>query len=88
MKNSGKFAGIGAVVFTILAWISLGVQLLVGLIVLIIGGEPVPIGGADIPARLIGILNLFAAAIYWFLFMFIASITRLLIDLHRQSVHQ
>jgi hypothetical protein len=85
MKSS-DFAGIGAKVFTVLAWVSLGVQLIVGLIVLVMGGPPVPIGGADIPARLIGILNVIAAAIYWFLFMFIASVTRLLVDLHRQSV--
>jgi hypothetical protein len=87
MKSS-QFARIGAAIFAVLAWLSLGVQLVVGVIVLIIGGPPVPLGGAEIPARLIGILNLFAAAIYWFLFMFIASVTRLLVDLHRQSVHQ
>jgi len=87
MKSS-RFAGIGATIFAVLAWVSLGVQLLVGLIVLIIGGPPVPIGGAEIPARVIGILNLLAAAIYWFLFMFIASLARLLVDLHRQSVNR
>ena len=65
-------------------WVSLVLQLVVGLVVLVMGGPPVPIGGAEIPARVIGVLNFVAAAIYWFLFMFISKLTRVLLEVHAQ----
>jgi hypothetical protein len=80
--ESRKFLKTSATVFAVLAWVSLALQLVVGLAVLVMGGPPVPIGGAEIPARLIGILNFAAAAIYWFLFMFISHMTRALLDVH------
>ena len=85
-QDAGKFLGISVKVFQVLAWLSLAVQLLVGLIILVVGGEPVPIGGAEIPARLVGVLNFVAAGIYWFLFMFISHLTRLLLDLRGHGI--
>ena len=82
MSNTAGFLKTSVTVFTVLAWLSLGLQLLVGLAVLVLGGPPVAIGGAEIPARLVGVLNFVAAAIYWFLFMFISRATRALLDVH------
>ena len=73
-----------AVVFAVLAWLTLGIQVVIGLIVLVVGGPAVPIGGAEIPARVIGVLNFVAAAIYWFLFMFVSKVTRMLLEVHAQ----
>ena len=78
-----RFVRVGATVFMVLAWLSLVVQVLVGLFILVIGGEPVQMGGAEIPARAVGVLNFLAAAVYWFLFMFVSHVTRLLLELHR-----
>ena len=82
-----RFLQVSATIFTVLAWLSLVVQVGVGITVLIVGGPPVPIGGTDVPARVIGVLNCVAAAIYWFLFMFIATVTRLLVDLKAALAH-
>ena len=84
MKDVRVFLGKSATVFTVLAWASLVIQALVGLTVLVLGGPPVSIGGAEIPARLVGALNFVAAAIYWFLFMFISKLTRVLLEVHAQ----
>ena len=69
-------------VFKVLAWVALALQSITGLILLIGGGPAVSIGGVDVPARLVGVLNLVAAAIYFFLFLFISNVTRLLVDLY------
>lgn len=82
MMQSRTFLKTSATVFAVLAWVSLVLQLVVGLIVLVMGGPPVFVGGAEIPARLVGVLNFVAAAIYWFLFMFISHATRALLDVH------
>lgn len=85
MQDSRKFLKTSATVFAVLAWVSLALQLVVGLIVLVMGGPPVFVGGAEIPARLVGVLNFVAAAIYWFLFMFISHVTRTLLEVHGGS---
>jgi heme A synthase len=69
-------------VFAILAWVSLGIQVIVGMAVLVLGGPPVPIGGAELPARVVGLLNFLAAAIYWFLFTYLSRLTKLLLEIH------
>ena len=84
VKDGTAFLSKGAAVFALLAWVSLVLQLVVGLVVLVMGGPPVPIGGAEVPARVIGVLNFVAAAIYWFLFMFISKLTRVLLEVHAQ----
>ena len=85
LKPGAKFLGTSETVFAVLAWVSLVIQVVVGLAVLVMGGPAIPIGGAEIPARIIGILNFVAAAIYWFLFMFISSLTRAFADVHAQT---
>ena len=51
MAQSGeKFLGVSVVVFKILAWVSLVLQVVVGMILIVGGGEPIPIGGVDVPA--------------------------------------
>jgi len=76
-----RFLRRSVVVFKVLAWLSLVLQVIVGMVVLVMGGEAVPLGGIDVPARVVGVLNFIAAAIYFFLFMFIAHITQVLLTL-------
>ena len=87
MAQPQAFLGKSATVFKVLAWVSLIVQALVGLTVLVLGGPPVPIAGAEIPARLVGVLNFVAAAVYWFLFMYISKLTQLLLELHGRATN-
>lgn len=81
MGTPERFLRRSVVIFKGLAWLSLVLQVIVGMIVLVMGGEAVPLGGIDVPARVVGVLNFIAAAIYFFLFMFIAHITQLLLTL-------
>ena len=84
MKPNTKFLKVGATVFKILAWVSLIIQVVVGLILLVGGGPAVPIGGVDVPARVVGVLNCVAGAIYFFMLYLIANVIRLLLDLHQR----
>lgn len=84
MKDSRKFVQVGTTVLTVLAWVSLALQVAVGLILLIGGGVSVPIGGVDVPARLVGLLNCLAGAIYFFMLSFFAHVVRLLLAIHAQ----
>ena len=85
MKDSGKFLGVSVKVFQVLAWVSLVIQVLVGLIVLVVGGEPVIIGGVDVPARLVGLLNCVAGVIYFFMLYLVSHVLRVLLDLHQRA---
>ena len=82
MASPERFLRPSVLVLKILAWLSLVLQILVGLVVLVMGGDPVLLGGMDVPARLVGVLNLVAVAIYFFLFMFIAHVTQVLLALY------
>ena len=73
---------VSVIVFKVLAWLALGLQVVTGVILLVGGGPGVPVGGVEVPARLVGVLNIFAALIYFFLFMFISNVTKLLLDVH------
>jgi hypothetical protein len=77
-----KFLTTGATVFKVLAWVALIVQVLMGLLLLIIGGDPVLIGGVDVPARVVGLLNCIAAVVYFFMFTLVSVVIHLLLDLH------
>ena len=85
MKNSEKFLGISVKAFQVLAWVSLVIQVVVGLIVLVVGGQPVLIGGVDVPARLVGILNCIAGIIYFFMLYLVSHVLRVLLDIRQQS---
>ena len=84
MKRPEGFLELSIVIFKILAWVSLVVQVVVGIIVLVVGGEPVPIGGVDVPARLVGLLNCLAGVVYFFLMLLVAKIIKLLVEIHRK----
>ena len=81
MKDSVKFVSVSAKVFQVLAWVSLVIQVAVGLIVLVVGGQPVLIGGVDVPARLVGVLNCIAGVIYFFMLYLVSHVLRLLLEL-------
>ncbi len=85
MKEGAQVLQVGVTVFKVLAWLSLVVQAALGIILLIAGGVPVPVGGVEVPARLVGVLNIVAAAIYFFMLFLIASVLRLLLDLRNQT---
>ena len=81
MKDSVKFVSVSAKVFQVLAWVSLVIQVVVGLIVLVVGGQPVLIGGVDVPARLVGVLNCIAGIIYFFMLYLVSHALRLLLEI-------
>ena len=86
MKRPEGFLEWGIVIFKVLAWLSLVIQVAVGVIVLVVGGEPVPIGTIDVPARLVGLLNCVAGAVYFFMLLLVAKLIRVLLDIHRKVV--
>ena len=78
------FLRLSATIFRVFAWVVLVLQVVMGVILLIGGGPAVPIGGVEVSARIVGILNFIAAVIYWFFFMFVSKMTALLLDLYGQ----
>ena len=84
MNKSSRFLKRGAVVFKVLAWVSLVIQVGAGLFVLVVGGNPVLLGEVEVPVRLIGVLNCVAGAIYFFMLLLIAHVIRLLLDIREQ----
>ena len=84
MGQSYKFLQVSATIFKVLAFIALVVQVVTGLILLIRGGEPVLIGGAELPVGLVGVLNFVTAAMYFFSFWLVSSLIRLLLDIRGQ----
>ncbi len=81
MKQPDGMLRIGVSVFKVLAWVSLVVQVLVGLYLLIAGGPAVPVGGIDVPARVVGILNCVAGAIYFFLLCLASNVLQVLVEI-------
>ena len=84
MSQSDGLVRRGATVFMVLAWLSLVVQVGVGLFILAVGGEPVLIAGLDVPARLVGALNCVSGAIYFFMLLLVSRVLRLLLDIRAQ----
>lgn len=82
MKDAAKLVGISVTVFKVLAWVSLVLQGALGIFLLVTGGEPVPVGGADIPARAVGVLNMVAAGIYFFMLMLVSAVLQLVFNIH------
>ena len=72
-------------VFRVLAWVSLVLQVVVGMILLIGGGPAVEIGGVEIPARLVGVLNCLAGGIYFYLLLLASAVMGLLLDLRSRG---
>ena len=80
MKDDYRMVRIGVSVFKVLAWLSLLIQGALGIVLLVTGGAPVPIGGVDVPARLVGVLNGVAAGIYFFMLLLLANVLKLLLE--------
>ena len=72
-------------VFQVLAWVSLVLQVVVGMILLIGGGPAVEIGGVEIPARVVGMLNCLAGGIYFYLLSLASAVMALLLDLRSRG---
>ena len=85
MKQGYGLVKASVAVFQVLAWVSLVVQVVVGLILLVSGGPAVPIGGIDVPSRVVGALNCVAGGIYWFLMSVTSQVLRLLLDVHARG---
>ena len=81
MAQPYKFLRVSVTVFKVLAWVTVAVQVVTGLILIVTGGEPVLIGGIEIPARLVGVLNFVAAGLYFFSLWLMSSLLRLLLDI-------
>jgi hypothetical protein len=84
MKKPYGLVEVSVKVFKVLAWITLVLQVAVGLLVLVRGGDPVLIGDVEVPARLIGFLNCLGGAVYFFLLSVVAAVLRLLLDVREQ----
>ena len=78
---SYKFLHFSAKFFKVLAWVALVFQVVTGLILVIFGGQPVLIGGVELPARIVGVLNFVAAGMYFFSLWLMSSLIQLLLDI-------
>ncbi len=81
MAKSYKFLRISPRAFKVLAWVALAVQVIKGLILVIGGGQPVAIGGVEVPARVVGVLNFVAAGMYFFSLWLMSNLIALLLDI-------
>lgn len=79
-----KFLRVSVKVFKVLAWVSLVAQVVTGLILVVGGGEPVLIGGIDVPARVVGVLNFVAAGMYFFTMWLVSNVLQLWLDIRDQ----
>ena len=84
MKEGEQVLRWGVNVFKVLAWLSLVIQIVLGVTLLVMGGDPIDVVGVPVPARVIGALNCVAAAVYFFMLYLMASVIRLLLDLREQ----
>ena len=85
MTQPYKFLQVSTVVFKVLAWVSLIIQGILGLVLLVTGGAAVPVGGVEIPARVVGVLNCVAAGIYFFMLTLMSNVLQLLLDLRGRT---
>lgn len=79
-----KFLRVSITVFKVLAWVSLALQVVTGIILLVVGGEPVLIGGISVPARVVGVLNFVVAIVYFFSLWLMANLIRLWLDIRER----
>ena len=84
--QSLKLLHVSNVVFIGLAWLLLVLQVGMGLYLLVTGGPPVPVGGFDLPARVVGLLYCVGGVVYWFLLLVIAALIRLLLELRDRAI--
>lgn len=79
--QSYKFLRTSIKVFKALAWVSLALQVVTGVILLVVGGEPVFVGGISVPARMVGLLNFIVAIVYFFSLWLMANLVQLWLDI-------
>lgn len=84
MAQPYKFLRVSTTVFKVLAWVTLAVQVVTGLILVVGGGEPVLIGGIELPARMVGVLNFVAAGMYFFSLWLMSAVIQLLLELRER----
>ena len=84
MAQPYKFLRVSTTVFKVLAWVTLAVQVVTGLILIVGGGEPVLIGGIELPARIVGVLNFVAAGMYFFSLWLMSAVIQLLLELRER----
>lgn len=85
MAQTYKFLRASVKVFKVLAWVSLGLQIVTGVILLVVGGEPVFIGGITVPARVVGVLNFIVAIVYFFSLWLMANLIQLWLDIRERQ---
>jgi hypothetical protein len=76
-----RFLHVSVRVFKVFAWVSLALQIIGGLILIVSGGEPLFLGGVEVPARVAGLLNFVSAALYFYLFWLVSHLIRLVLDI-------
>ena len=81
MAQPYQFVRVSVTVFKVLAVVSAAVQIVTGLILVVSGGDAVLIGGVEVPARLVGVLNFLAAGVYFFSLWLMSGVLKLLLDI-------
>ena len=84
--SSERFLELSVKVFAILSWVALVFMMGVGLYLIVVGGDPVPIGNTDfeLPARVLGFLWCIPAAWYFFVLRLASYVLWLLLDIRAQ----
>ncbi len=71
-------------VFRVLAWVVVVTQL-VAIVGIILEGEPVLVWDLELPAWVVSLFNLVAAATYFFSLWLMGSLIQILLDIRRQG---
>ena len=81
MSQPYPFLRASVKIFRVLAWVALGIPVVTGVILIVVGGEPVLWGGIDLPARVVGLLNVVAGGLYFFSMWLVSDLLQLLLDI-------
>ncbi len=78
MDKSYKFLGISATIFKVLAWVSLVVGIIAGIVIFIGGGTP------EAP-RTTGFIGILLGIVYFFIFFTASEVIKLLLDIRSKQ---
>lgn len=84
-----KFLRVARVIFKVLAWVSVGLGLVLGLIMLITGGQPTTMPDGTVvppPPRAVGLIFMVVGAVYFLILFTISEIIGLLFDIKDSCV--
>ena len=84
MSQPYPFLRASVKIFRVLAWVALGIPVVTGVILIVVGGEPVLWGGIDLPARVVGLLNVVAGGLYFFSTWLVSDLLQLLLDIRER----